>query len=213
MVRGETIGEGWKVMARGYRGMTPEQRLADRRERLLSAAYTQFADPGFSATTIERLCTTARISNRAFYECFSGRDDLMRAVYARCVDETTAAVARAIQAAPDSVDARIEAAVREYVTFVMSDRRRARIMNLEVRRAGDTVHSFRQQKVSALAQMIEKSLAGFPGGLPENSHLLVVGVIGAIQELLLDRMTSAKPAPTDAVVRTAVTIFRRSFTP
>lgn len=198
-------------MARGYRGMTPEQRLADRRERLLSAAYTQFADPGFCDTTIERLCTSARISNRAFYECFSGREDLLRAVYERCVEETAAAVSRAIHAAPYSLDARIEAAIRAYVTFVMADRRRARIMNLEVRRAGDTVHYVRQQKVAALAQMIEKSLAGFPGGLPENSHLVVVGVIGAVQELLLDRMMSAKPAPIDAVINTAVTIFRKSF--
>jgi len=94
MAHGGTIGEGWKVMARGYRGMTPEQRLADRRERLLLAAYTQFADPGFSDTTIERLCTSARISNRAFYECFSGREDLMRAVYERCMDDATSAVSR-----------------------------------------------------------------------------------------------------------------------
>jgi Transcriptional regulator len=200
-------------MARGYRGMTPEQRLADRRERLLSAAYTQFADPGFSDTTIERLCTSARISNRAFYECFSGREDLMRAVYERCVEDTTAAVSRAIHAAPDSPEARVEAAIRAYVTFVMADRRRARIMNLEVHRAGDAVDYVRQQKVSALAQLIEKALTGFPGGAPENAHLVAVGVIGAVQELLLDRMMSAKPAPIDAVIDTAVNICRKSFTP
>ncbi len=198
-------------MARGYRGMTPEERLADRRERLLSAAYTQFADPGFSATTIERLCSTARISNRAFYECFSGREELMRAVYDRCVEDTKAAVYRAIHAAPDDPRAKMEAAVREFITFVMADRRRARIMTLEVRRAGDAVHAFRQRKISTLAQTIEKSLAGLPGGLPENSHLLVVGLIGAVQELLLDRMLSAKPAPLESVIDTAVTIFRKSL--
>ena len=76
------------MAGRDYRGMSAEERLADRRERLILAAYTLFANPGFHATTIERLCATARISNRAFYECFSGREALMRAVYDRCVEET-----------------------------------------------------------------------------------------------------------------------------
>lgn len=200
-------------MARGYRGMTPEERSAERRERLLLAAYGQFADPGFSDTTIERLCSVARISNRAFYECFSGRHDLMRAVYERCVEDTTTAVARAIRAAPATLDARIEAGVREYVTFVMADRRRARIMNLEVRRADDTVHAFRRQKLSALAQMVENSLSSFPGGVPDNAHLLILGVIGAVQELLLDHLTSPKPGPLGEVIRAAVDIFRKSLAP
>ncbi len=205
------MGEGWKVMARGYRGMTPEQRLADRRERLLHAAYAQFAEPGFSDTTIERLCALARISNRAFYECFSGRHDLMRAVYERCVDETTAAVVRAMHAAPNALDARIEAGVREYVTFVMADRRRARIMNLEVRRADNSVHAFRRHKLSILAQMIEKSLPKCADDTPDNGHLLVLGVLGAVHELLLGLMTSPKPEELDEVIRTAVHIFRKSL--
>jgi len=132
-------------------------------------------------------------------------------VYDRCVEDTKAAVYRAIHAAPDDPRAKMEAAVREFITFVMADRRRARIMNLEVRRAGDAVHAFRKRKISTLAQTIEKSLAGLPGGLPENSHLLVVGLIGAVQELLLDRMLSAKPAPLESVIDTAVTIFRKSL--
>ena len=37
----------------------------------------------------------------------------------------------------------------------MADRRRARIMNLEVRRAGDTVHAFRQQRA-----IVTKRVAG-----------------------------------------------------
>jgi len=67
--------------------------------------------------------------------------------------------------------------------------------------------------VSALAQILEKALSGFPGGPPENSHLIAVGVIGAVEELLLDRMMSAKPVPIDTVIETAVNICRKSRTP
>src|ERR1044072_5996381 len=93
---------------RSYRGMSADERLAERRERLVSAAYGLYADPGFPETTIERLCAAARISNRAFYECFSGRDELMQTVYDRCVHETLEVMTKAIDQAPDRLAARAQ---------------------------------------------------------------------------------------------------------
>jgi AcrR family transcriptional regulator len=193
--------------------MTAAQRLADRRERLLTAGYSQFADAGFPVTTIERLCATARISNRAFYECFPGRDELMRAVYERCVDETMTAVTRAVGAAPADLGARIEAGIREYITFVTRDARRARIMNLEVRRAGDAVTVSRQRTVTAFARLIENSVAEFPESVPADPHLVVLGIIGAIQELLIDWVLAPKPPPVERLIRASVHIFQKSFAP
>ncbi|GAA5083461.1 TetR/AcrR family transcriptional regulator [Thermocatellispora tengchongensis] len=194
--------------------MSAEQRLADRRERLMMAAYTLFASPGFPATTIERLCTAARVSNRAFYECFSGREALMQAVYDRCVDETLQAVAAALATAPNSLDGRIEAGIAGYVTFVTKDPRRAHIMHVEVRRAGDCLTTARQRAVRGFSTMIEETASAFPDRMPaENTHLLALGVIGALQELLIEWVLSDVPPPVDQVISTAVHIFRRSFTP
>lgn len=196
---------------RDYRGMTAEQRLADRRERLLTAAYTLFAGAGFTATTIERLCAAARISNRAFYECFTGREDLMRAVYDRCVEETLRAVSRAIGAAAPDPDSRIQAGIGEYITFVTRDVRRARIMHVEVRRAGDILTTQRQRAVTGFTQIIEKTLGELPVGPPERTHLLALGMVGAIQELLIEWVLADAPPPLDHLIETAVHIFRRSF--
>ncbi len=201
------------MVGREYRGMSAEERLADRRERLLTAAYTLFANPGFHATTIERLCATARISNRAFYECFSGREDLMRAVYNRCVDETLASVATAIQQAPRTLDDRITAGVGEYIRFVTRDVRRVRVMHLEVRRAGDVLSTARQHSVSTFRQMIEGTVSDLPDKRPENLHLLALGLVGAITELLIEWVL-ADPAPSiDMLIATSVRIFRQSFLP
>lgn len=201
------------MVGREYRGMSAEERLADRRERLLTAAYTLFANPGFHATTIERLCATARISNRAFYECFSGREDLMRAVYNRCVDETLASVATAIHRAPRTLDDRITAGVGEYIRFVTRDARRVRVMHLEVRRAGDVLSTARQHAVSSFRQMIEATVSDLPDKLPNDLHLLALGLIGAITELLIEWVL-ADPAPSiDMLIATSVRIFRHSFHP
>ncbi|GAA0367674.1 hypothetical protein GCM10009530_17010 [Microbispora corallina] len=177
----------------------------------MSAAYTLFAHPGFHATTIERLCSTARISNRAFYECFSSREDLMRAVYERCVDETLDAVNGAIDSAPPTLDDRIVAGIGEYVRFVTKDVRRARIMHLEVRRAGDVLSGARQNAVSAFTKIIESSVQELPNTLPIDLHLLALGLIGAITELLIEWVLADPAPPIDELIDASVHIFRRTF--
>ncbi|MEV4295525.1 TetR/AcrR family transcriptional regulator [Microbispora rosea] len=191
--------------------MSAAERLADRRERLISAAYTLFAQPGFHATTIERLCATARISNRAFYECFSSREDLMRAVYERCIEETLRSVSEAIDTAPPTLDDRIVAGIAEYIRFVTKDVRRARLMHLEVRRAGNVLSGARQQAVASFTKVIESSARGAARMPPLDLHLLALGLIGAITELLIEWVMTEPSPPTEQLIETAVYIFRRTF--
>lgn len=199
------------MAGRDYRGMSAAERLADRRERLISAAYTLFAQPGFHATTIERLCATARISNRAFYECFSSREDLMRAVYERCIEETLRSVSEAIDTAPPTLDDRIVAGIAEYIRFVTKDVRRARLMHLEVRRAGNVLSGARQQAVASFTKVIESSARGAARMPPLDLHLLALGLIGAITELLIEWVMTEPSPPTEQLIETAVYIFRRTF--
>ncbi|MBB2909948.1 AcrR family transcriptional regulator [Streptosporangium becharense] len=199
------------MSGRSYRGMSAEERLAERRERLLSAAYTLYSDPGFPDTTIERLCASARISNRAFYECFSGRDELMQAVYDRCVQETLQSVSKSIEQAPDTLIDRIRAGITGYVTFVTEDRRRARIMHLEVRRAGDCLITSRQRAVTAFTRMIESNITDLPDAVKANRHLLALSMIGALQELLIEWVVADEAPAIDHLISTATHVFYRSF--
>ncbi|SDQ94624.1 DNA-binding transcriptional regulator, AcrR family [Thermostaphylospora chromogena] len=199
------------MKGRAYRGMSAEQRLADRRERLMTAAYTLFPSAGFPATTIEKLCTKARVSNRAFYECFSGREALMQAVYDRCVEETLQEVSKALAAGPSTLSGRIETGIRAYVSFVTQDFRRAHIMHVEVRRAGDCLTAARQRAVSGFTRLIEETVAATGEKPAVNLHLLALGLIGALQELLIEWVLATDPPPIDQVTATAVHIFRSAF--
>ncbi|GII01264.1 TetR/AcrR family transcriptional regulator [Planobispora takensis] len=191
--------------------MSSEERLAERRERLIRSAYILYADLGFPDTTIEKLCAAARISNRAFYECFTGRDELMWVVYNRCVRDNLAAVSAAVEQAPNTLLGRIEAGVAAYIEFVTEDPRRARILHLEVRRAGDCLTSSRQEAVAGFTQIIETNLLQVPEETGVDLHLLVLGMIGAIQELLIEWVLAEDPPPVESVVKTAVYIFNRSL--
>lgn len=202
--------DGWNVN-RSYRGMSAEQRLADRRERLMTAAYTLYAKPGFEATTIERLCSEARISNRAFYECFGGREELLQALHERCVEDSLAAVATALQEARATLDDRVSAGIRAYIEFTTADWRRARIMHLEVRRSGDILAASRQRAVASFARLVEEASKDFPEPAMGNRRLVALGVIGALQELLIEWLLAADPPSIDELVDVAVHIFGRSL--
>ncbi len=202
--------DGWNVN-RSYRGMSAEQRLADRRERLMAAAYTLYAKPGFAATTIERLCSEARISNRAFYECFGGREELLQALHERCVEESLAVVAKALQEAPATLEDRVRAGIRAYIEFATADWRRARIMHLEVRRSGDVLTASRQRAVDSFARLVEEAAAEFPQSGRPNRRLVALGAIGALQELLIEWLLAEDPPPIDELVGVAVHIFGRTL--
>ncbi|WP_245740189.1 TetR/AcrR family transcriptional regulator [Nonomuraea maritima] len=194
---------------RSYRGMTAEQRLADRRERLMTAAYTLYAKPGFTSTTIERLCSEARISNRAFYECFGGREELLQALHERCVDESLAAVAQALQEAPDTLDGKVKAGIRAYIEFATADWRRARIMHVEVRRSGEVLTLSRQRAIEAFARLIQDATADFTQKSPVDQRLLALGVIGSLQELLIEWLLSDGRPDIEELAEVAVHIFNR----
>ncbi|MER6002360.1 TetR/AcrR family transcriptional regulator [Nonomuraea sp. NPDC051941] len=177
----------------------------------MTAAYTLYAKPGFTATTIERLCSEARISNRAFYECFGGREELLQALHERCVEESLAVVAKAVQEAPKTLDDRVKAGIRAYIEFTTADWRRARIMHVEVRRSGDVLTLSRQRAVDAFARLVEEASADFPQAAGLNRRLVALGVIGALQELLIEWLHSDEQPPIDELADVAVHIFIRSL--
>ncbi|WP_236051515.1 TetR/AcrR family transcriptional regulator [Nonomuraea cypriaca] len=177
----------------------------------MTAAYTLYAKPGFTATTIERLCSEARISNRAFYECFGGREELLQALHERCVDESLAVVAKAVEEAPAALDEKVKAGIRAYIEFATADWRRARIMHVEVRRSGDVLTLSRQRAVHAFARLVEDAVADFPPTVPLNRHLVALGVIGALQELLIEWLLTEDQPDIDELVDVAVHIFGRSL--
>lgn len=62
-------------------GRTQEERRAERRERLITAALDIWLENGWAAVTMRGVCTRANLNDRYFYEHFTDRDDLLGAVF------------------------------------------------------------------------------------------------------------------------------------
>ena len=123
---------------RVYGGRSESERRADRRARLLEAGLALFGTEGWAGTSIERLCTTAGVATRSFYEEHSGREQLLLAVYDEVLAGAAQAVIHAVEAAGDDERARAHAGVAAYVGHLTEDPRRAQVVNQEVRAAGST---------------------------------------------------------------------------
>ncbi|MDN5938479.1 MAG: TetR/AcrR family transcriptional regulator, partial [Salinisphaera sp.] len=66
---------------RRYRGRTPAQLRAERRQRLIDAGLALFGERGYANAPIELLCATAKVATRHFYEQFDSREALLQAVF------------------------------------------------------------------------------------------------------------------------------------
>src|ERR1700722_6314902 len=64
-----------------WRGQSPAQRSAVRRQQLLEAGLEVFGTIGWRQSTVRGICVAAGLSERYFYESFTSRAELLLAVY------------------------------------------------------------------------------------------------------------------------------------
>jgi AcrR family transcriptional regulator len=66
---------------RRYRGISNEARKAERHQKFLQAGLHCFAHDGYHQSTVRGICAAAGLTERYFYESFSGMAMLFREVY------------------------------------------------------------------------------------------------------------------------------------
>jgi AcrR family transcriptional regulator len=84
-----------------------ETRREQRRATILEAGLQQFAQNGFERATIGAVARRAGVSQGLIYHYFAGKDDLLRAVFARSMAAVDATLHEAARAAPDQRVARL----------------------------------------------------------------------------------------------------------
>ncbi|MFI0405048.1 TetR/AcrR family transcriptional regulator [Actinomadura sp. 3N508] len=188
---------------RSYGGRSAEERRAERRERLLAAGLDLFGTRGYAATSIERLCATASVSTRNFYEEFSGREELLIALHRAINERASHALATAYaEAASVGFATRVERAVRAFVTVTASDPRWARIAFVEVIgvSAGMERHrlSWHGQWEDALLAMIGEAVRRGEA-VDRDYRLTVIAIIGAVTNLVHHWSARDQDIPLDEI--------------
>lgn len=113
-----------------YRGVSAEDRAAERRARLLEATLAVWADPG-TRTTMTAVCSEAGLTERYFYESFANLDAALTAVMDAIAAEIEQATLAAVEAAGAEPADRVYACMRAFVQLLVDDPRKGRVAIIE----------------------------------------------------------------------------------
>lgn len=173
---------------RRYRGLSVAERHAQRRERLLDAGLELFGTQGYAGSSIRAVSAAASLNSRYFYESFSSREDLLYHVYQRAVADVAAAVVDATAQA-DTVEGQARAGLEASWLVLTEDRRKARVIVLEVVGVSERLERVRRENRHAFADILvhnAMSLAGDDVQLRMDPVLTARSLMGAAMEVLVD---------------------------
>ncbi len=195
--------------ARTYRGITPAERQAERRQRLLDAGLELFGTVGYASTSVRTLSAAAALNSRYFYESFSSREDLLYGVYQRIVGDIFIRASEAV-AREDTIEGQARAGLLAAWAVVTEDRRKARIIAIEVVGVSERLERLRHDTRQALAQFTADNalrLAGDGVRLRLDPVLTARFLMGGVVEVLLEWINGDVSASPDEVVRHFTALF------
>jgi AcrR family transcriptional regulator len=182
---------------RSYGGLSKEQRVAQRQTRLVDAALELFGTHGYAATSIERLCTTANVSTRSFYEDMGSREALLIALANRI---TLRAVERALEALEknqsEPLSKRVVDGFRAYLDVTCHDQRSARVCYVEVVGVSPAVEDWRRRQRRLLSELlISEAERAVERGETKSRRfeLFALAVIGAVNSLAQELVQKTLP--------------------
>lgn len=174
------------VASRPYRGVSAEQRRAERRARLIEAGLEVIAARGWPAATVRDVCAEARLTERYFYESFDDRGALLVAVFDHVAEEAARAVLNAVREAPRDASVRARAAIGAFVDLVAEDPRKARVLFLEAA-GNEALERRRREATGAFARLVRDQAAEFyrvSGPLLKDAELTAHVLAGGLAQLL-----------------------------
>jgi AcrR family transcriptional regulator len=177
-----------KRPVRPYGGVSAEQRVAERRERLLEAALEEFGTRGVLSTGVKDVCRRAGLTDRYFYESFSDSGELFTAVFDRATAHLFEVVVGALADAPATVEAKARAVIEAYVRALADDPRVARVVFVEAPSAGPQVEAHMRTTLRAFAQLITVAARPYlPAGMSEEVvRFGAISLVGAIERLMIE---------------------------
>ncbi len=174
--------------------MDAEQRRAHRREQLLDAAFELFARDGYANTSIEEICQTAYVGNKAFYDLFDSKEDcyiaLLRQVSERIEDQ----VAQAMRESGDADDDEIVRVLLSAFAHTLVDDPRVAMVTFGVAAGiSPKVEVQRRENRRWAAAFIETFWRRNQSGDGFDYHALAVATVGGLFETVADWMHETDP--------------------
>lgn len=194
---------------RAYRGMSLDERRAERREKLLAAGLAVIGELGYSAATVRAVCAEAGLTERYFYESFENGEALLSAVYLQLIGELRQAVLTALASAPQQPRPMAMASLNAYFQFNRNPHA-ARILLVEILGVSPAIDALYRSAteefagiVRGLAEPLVKDLARADYDL----GLVAYGLVGTLVHMAMHWHLGRYRQPLATVTGSAMAIF------
>ena len=170
---------------RSWRGVSAEDRRAERREQLIEAGLEVIGTQGWASTTVRAVCRQAGLTERYFYESFPDHEALLLAVYEHVLAEGIRVVLAAVAKAPHDIRRAARAGIAAAVELLIGDPRKGRVLILEAT-GNETLQRRRQQAIRAQAALLSQVAREFFEDRPPDptdTYLTALSLVGALAEV------------------------------
>ena len=180
---------------------------ADRREAILDAARSAFAERGFHETSLDSVAERAGVSKALLYEHFSSKRELYVAMLEMHVRELVERISGAVAGAEPG-EPRMRAGLEAFFGFVEERRGAWRIMfrNSDDPDVSIRLDRLRDEVAAAIAQLMSEEAAAkgldFPK-MPQMVEMIAQQLVGAMQSLA-DWWDLHRDVPRDDVLQVAM---------
>lgn len=171
--------------SRSYRGLSQEERSAERRQRLIAAAIEVYGGQGYRQSPVKSVCAEAGLTERYFYESFGNSEDLLLAAYNEAIRGLVAEMtqaAQAAQAAGEDRARRAHAMLHAYFTALKRNPPAARLILVEIRGVSAAATDAYTDTLRGVARMVGDI---FSSDGDKVHDLFALGVVGGISLIAL----------------------------
>ncbi|MGV9709535.1 TetR/AcrR family transcriptional regulator [Gordonia sp. NPDC003424] len=189
--------------SRPYNGVDTDERVAQRRERLLQVGLDILGDPlGDDDLTLRTICRRAQLAQRYFYESFADKDEFAAAVYDWTLTKVVISVQKALAEATFADGARV--GLTRLIETVAEDRRIGELL-FSPHQVNTVVLAKRFESTGLFVQLFSKQVRhefrlDDAGRAPLISHFLVGGVAQGIGAWLNGEVTLSQEELVDDLV-------------
>jgi AcrR family transcriptional regulator len=187
--------------ARSYRGMSPEERRAERRSRLIAAGVAVYGERGYRHATIKAVCEAAGLTERYFYESFQNSEALLIACFNAVTYSVLGEIVEAARLAGRARGARARAMLHTYFAALQREPHSARVFLVEIRGVSRAVDAAFDAALRAVGEEVARVVA--PPGAPSDP-LLQAGVVGGVIHIALRWICDGYRPSLDDVTGTAL---------
>ncbi|AHH18408.1 TetR/AcrR family transcriptional regulator [Nocardia nova] len=199
-----------------YGGATAEQRIAERRRKLVEAGVTLFGSHESGSVRVKDVAAEAGLTERYFYESFSDLGALFDVVLERVLAEIEAQVDAALVDAPDDTPARISIALRTVVESLATDANKTQILLVEGFGKGGRVdpqrHELNDRWMADFLRWSGPDRQPFRGGAVE-ARMKALALSGAATELMISWSEGLLDVSTDELADFLVGLYWRANLP